>query len=294
METDREAKRSAVARIVVVTHEHDRFQSGRDILFRRTSPYLLFDILVELNRRGHSVRVQRGPAKTHSADIAVLHVDATITPADYLDYARGFPFCLNVETADISKRRLSGALVRANDAWQGPVIVKSNLNNQGIPETFLNRRSERAGKPPPFPGTPTLRPYEVYGSVGDVPEGVFDDDDLVVEKFIPEREPDGFAARFWVFCGEHERCTRYVSPNGLVKASETIRREPVPVPDEMRELRRELGFDYGKFDFVMHEGKAVLLDANKTPGRPKNLVKMFTAGASHLADGFENLIRRAG
>ncbi|WP_292673373.1 hypothetical protein [Mesorhizobium sp.] len=288
-----EAKGVAVARIVVITHEHDQFLGKRDILLRRGSPYLLFDVLGELKRRGHSVRIQQGLSKTHSADVAVLHVDATITPADYLDYARSFPFCLNVGTADISKRRISGALVNEGDAWQGPVIVKSNLNNQGIPETFLNRRARRARKPPPFPDMPVLQSYEVYGSISDIPDGVFERDDLVVDKFIPEKEPDGFAARFWVFCGESERCTRYVSPNALVKASETIRREPVPVPDEMRQLRRELGFDYGKFDFVIHEGRAVLLDANKTPGRPKNLVKMFSAGASHLADGFEGLIRRS-
>ncbi|MCQ8870872.1 hypothetical protein NP945_03470 [Mesorhizobium sp. LMG17149] len=282
-----------MARIVVITHEHDRFLGRRDILLRRSSPYMLFDILAELKRRGHSVQVQQGLSKPVSADMAVLHVDATVTPTDYVDYARSFAFCLNIGAADISKRRISGALVDRTDSWQGQVIVKSNLNNRGIPETLLNRRSERAGKQQPFPRLPALHPYEVHGSLGDVPDGVFDCDDLVVEKFIPEREPDGFAVRFWVFCGERERCTRYVSPNGLVKASETIRREPVPVPDELRERRRELGFDYGKFDFVMHEGKAVLLDANKTPGRPQNLVKMFAAGASDLTHGFEGLIHRA-
>jgi hypothetical protein len=280
-----------VARVVVITHEHDRFLGKRNLILRRGSPYLLFDVLEQLKRRGHSVQIQQGPSKACNGDIAVLHVDATLTPADHVDYARRFPFCLNVGAYDISKRRISGALITQGDAWQGPVIVKSDLNNQGIPETLLNRRSTRAGKPPPFPHLPTLQPYEVYGSQREVPDGIFERDDLVVEKFIPEREPDGFAARFWVFCGERERCTRYVSPNGLVKASETIRREPVPVPDEMRELRRELGFDYGKFDFVMHEGRAILLDANKTPGRPQNLVKMFAAGAVDLADGFEGLIR---
>jgi hypothetical protein len=286
-----------VAHIVVITHEHDRFLGRRNILLRRQSPYLLFDVLGDLKRRGHSVRIVSGLSTRPDADIAVLHVDATRTPADYVDYARSFPLCLNIGPSDISKRRVSGALLGEGDAWQGPVIVKSNLNNRGIPETFLNRRSKRAGKQPPFPdmlNMPILQSYEVYGSLGDVPDGVFERDDLVVEKFIPEQEPDGFAARFWVFCGESDRCTRYVSPNALVKASETIRREPVPVPDEMRRLRRELGFDYGKFDFVMHEGRAVLLDANKTPGRPQNLVEMFAAGAAHLADGFESLIRGAG
>lgn len=282
-----------MSRIVVITHEHDRFLGKRNLLLRRGSPYLLFDVLQDLKRRGHSVRIQQGPSKTQDADIAVLHVDATLTPADHVAYAKRFPFCLNVGASDISKRRISGALITERDAWQGPVIVKSDLNNLGIPETLLNRRSKRAGKPPPFPHLPTLQPYQVYGSPSELPEGIFESDDLVVEKFIPEREPDGFAARFWVFCGERERCTRYVSPNGLVKASETIRREPVRVPDEMRERRRELGFDYGKFDFVMHEGRAILLDANKTPGRPQNLVKMFAAGAADLADGFEALIRQA-
>jgi hypothetical protein len=99
--------------------------------------------------------------------------------------------------------------------------------------------------------------------------------------------------RFWVFCGDRERCSRYVSPKRMIKAAETIRRETVPVPPELRVLRQKLGFDYGKFDFVVHEGQAVLLDANNTPGRPKNLTRMFAAGASHLADGFEGLIRQA-
>lgn len=290
----KEAKGTNVASVVVITHEHDQFLGKRSLLLRRDSPYLLFDILEELKRRGHSVRVQQGLSKAYKADIAILHVDATATPAEYLDYARRFPFCLNVGAGDISKRRISGALIADGDPWQGPVIVKSNLNNQGIPEMLLNRRSKRAGKAPPFPHVRTQQAYEVHDSFGDVPDGIFERDDLVVEKFIPEREADGFAARFWVFCGERERCTRYVSPNSLVKASQTIRREPVPVPDEMRERRRELGFDYGKFDFVVHDGRAVLLDANSTPGRPSKLRAMFAAGAADLADGFEGLIRRAG
>ncbi|MER8466709.1 hypothetical protein [Mesorhizobium sp. M1409] len=280
-----------MARILVVTHEHDRFLGRRDILLRRSSPYMLFDILAELKRRGHSVRVQQGLSTPFSADIAVLHVDATVTPTDYVDYASSFAFCLNIGAVDISKRRISGALVDRADSWQGQVIVKSNLNNQGIPETFLNRQSQRAGKPQLFPDMPVQEPYAIHESIGDIPQSIFDRADLVVEKFIPERERDGFAARFWVFCGDRERCTRYVSPKPLIKASETIRREPVPVPDELRSLRRALGFDYGKFDFVVHDGRAVLLDANKTPGRPSNLRRMFAAGASDLADGFESLIR---
>jgi hypothetical protein len=282
-----------VARIAVITHEYDRFQSRRGILLRKDSPYMLFDILAELERRGHSVRILRGPSTRHDADIAVLHVDATVTPADYVDYARGFPLCLNLGATDISKRRISGAIIEGNDGWAGAVIVKSNLNHWGTPEQDLNRQSARAGKAVPFPGVKTFAQYRIHASLAEVPQDVLKRPDLVVEKFIHEPEPDGFAARFWIFCGDRERCTRYVSPQSLVKGDDTIRREPVPVPDELRALRRQLGFDYGKFDFVVHDGRAVLLDANKTPGRARNLSKIVAAGTANLADGFESLIRGA-
>jgi hypothetical protein len=255
---------------------------------------MLFDLLNELKRRGHSVRVLRGTSARPAADIAVLHVDATVTPAEYVDYARSFPFCLNLGATDISKRRVSGATIGKDDDWKGQVIVKSSLNHWGTPEQNLNRQSRRANKPEPFPGAIVFDKYQVLASLADVPADIFERQDLVVEKFIPEQEPDGFAARFWLFCGERERCTRHVSPQSLVKGDDTIRREAAPVPDELRALRRKLGFDYGKFDFVMHEGRAVLLDANKTPGRARSLSAFVAAGNANLADGFEGLMRLHG
>ncbi|TIS53452.1 MAG: hypothetical protein E5W93_15425, partial [Mesorhizobium sp.] len=81
-----------MARIAVITHEFDRFQNRRGLLLRRDSPYMLFDLLEELKRRGHSVRILRGISAKPAADIAVLHLDATVTPPDYVDYARRFPF----------------------------------------------------------------------------------------------------------------------------------------------------------------------------------------------------------
>ncbi|TGP69455.1 hypothetical protein EN870_33425, partial [bacterium M00.F.Ca.ET.227.01.1.1] len=105
-----------MVRIAVITHEFDRFQSRRGLLLRRDSPYMLFDLLEELKRRGHSVHVLAGTAARPEADIAVLHVDATVTPAEYVEYARAFPFCLNIGAADISKRRVSGAVIGRGDA----------------------------------------------------------------------------------------------------------------------------------------------------------------------------------
>jgi hypothetical protein len=281
-----------VAHIAVVTHEYDRFQTPWRPLRRRDSPYMLFDILAELERRGHRVRRLCGLSQPPDADLAILHVDATIVPQAYVDYAARFPFCLNLAVTDISKRRISQALLRNSDGWRGPVIVKSNLNHHGLPEARFNLRAARHGRPIPFPGAREIPRYEVFAARGDVPAELLERPDLVVEKFMPEIVADGFGTRIWVFCGTRERCARYVSPNAVVKASETIRREPVPVPDEMRLLRQKLGFDYGKFDFVIHQGQPVLLDANPTPGRPKSVRSMLVEAAANLADGFEGMMGR--
>lgn len=37
------------------------------------------------------------------------------------------------------------------------------------------------------------------------------------------------------------------------------------IPDELREIRRQLGFDFGKFDYGIIDGRVVLYDANRTP-----------------------------
>ena len=73
--------------------------------------------------------------------------------------------------------------------------------------------------------------------------------------------------RHWVFCGDEGYSNRYVSPEPIIKGSNVTSSEPVPVPDELRQWRRDHGLEYGKMDFVVHDDRALLLDANKTPGR---------------------------
>ncbi|TIU76608.1 MAG: hypothetical protein E5W03_22185, partial [Mesorhizobium sp.] len=80
-----------MARIAVITHEFDVFERRRGPLLRRDSPYMLFDLLEELKRRGHSVRIVAGTSARPEADIAILHVDATVAPPEYVEYARTYP-----------------------------------------------------------------------------------------------------------------------------------------------------------------------------------------------------------
>jgi hypothetical protein len=51
----------------------------------------------------------------------------------------------------------------------------------------------------------------------------------------------------------------------VVKGASGTDLDFVPVDDAIVTARNELGFDYGKFDYVIHDGEAVLLDINTTP-----------------------------
>jgi hypothetical protein len=258
-----------MATFVLIIHEFDRLAQRRLFLPSRPN-YLICDVLDELRRRGHMVKVTAGPNHQPTGDVALLHVDCSIVPADYVALARRFPVALNAGAIDITKRNISQASIGPESDWRGPVIVKSNHNNVGLRERAHNRRARRAGKAAPHRDLAEIREYRIYDSPALVPEQHWTDDDLAIEKFIPEIDPRGYALRIWHFLGTAERCTRYVSPDPIIKTDSPATFEPVPVPDDLRETRRRLGFDYGKWDFVLHEGRAVLIDANKTPGRPPN------------------------
>lgn len=278
-----------MATFVLIIHEYDRLSRWR-LLSPSSQDYLICDVLSELRRRGHTVHVKAGADHEPDGDVAFLHVDCTVVPQTYIDLARRFPITLNDKVVDITKRQVSQALIDRESDWSGPVIVKSNYNAIAYRERAHNRKARRRGRPPPHRDFEHLPPYVTYPSMQHVPESNWLDDDLVIEKFIPEIYDDGYGMRIWDFLGDAERCTRYVSPDMIIKSGSKMSYEPAPVPDELRGFRRQLGFDYGKWDFVMHEGRAVLVDANKTPGRPGNKEGRRDRMAREFADELESLV----
>jgi len=275
-----------LAKFVLIMHEFDRL-ARRRLLSPLGQNYMICDVLTELRRRGHSVKVKAGADHEPEGDVALLHVDCSVVPKEYVDLASRFPVALNGKVSDITKRHVSQALITRGSDWSGPVIVKSDYNTGGYRERVHNRRARKRGRSPPHKDLEHLSAYRTYPSVQHVPDRIWDDRDLVVEKFIPEIEGDHYALRRWFFLGDFELCLRYVSPDQIINAGSKKTYGPVPVPDDLRETRRKLGFDYGKWDFVIHRGRAVLIDANKTPGRPDRSGGRRARLACDFADAME-------
>jgi len=108
--------------------------------------------------------------------------------------------------------------------------------------------------------------YRIVEHLSRVPSEVFSRPDLVVEKFLPERDGEFYCTRAYLFLGDGENCQMTVSRNPVVSVGNCERLVECEIHPRVIEWRRQLGFDYGKFDYVIHDGEAILLDANKTTG----------------------------
>lgn len=274
-----------MARIVVITHAHDNFRGRKP---------LLGSLAARWTDMGHGIDVVDGIGDWPDADAAIMHVDLSVVPEAYREAARRYRIVLNGNATDIRKTRISRNLLKRGDDWTGPVVVKTDLNYSGIPERFAVECFRRDGRTPdlaPVPLVSTDRPYPILRSVDEVPDEVWDNPGLVVERFLPEHDAQGFWMRAWVFFGDRERCSRYCGTHPIVKTANIIFREPASVPDELRAERERLGFDYGKFDFAVHEGRAILFDANRTPSAPPSSPAIEASNA-HLAGGLDALLGR--
>jgi hypothetical protein len=279
-----------VATLIVIIHEFDVFRVRDRVSGKVDSPYLLFEVLRQLEALGHSAVISRGP-RTPRGDAALLHVDSTIVEPEYLALARHYPLAINFRTGDISKRATSRLLLSRDDRWDGPVMVKSNYNNNAVMEDLHNRGAAKTGQPLPHPGVTRGGAYSVLESISDVGDDIWSDPSLVVERFLPEPDPEGgFVLRTWVFMGARERCTRFVTADKVSKAADILRSQPIEVPPKLRAERERLGFDFGKFDWVMHDGEPVLLDANRTPGVATAIQALMKEGARNLAEGLHGLL----
>jgi hypothetical protein len=271
-----------------------------DILVYRDDPpltesmYLLHFLIAAWQETGYEVWVVSGPQEKAEGDIVLVHVNLTVVPDDHVEFARRFPIVINGRPTDISKRRVSRDLVAYDDAYDGPVIVKTNLNHGGLREGmheamsspvqwYIHSQQENL----PWWQRSELRSadYRIFRAKSEVPEPVWTNPALVVEKFLAELNDGHYALRTWLFFGDREMCSVGYAREPIVKGRHIVRREEADVPDEMRQMRAELGFDYGKFDYVIVDGRAVLFDANRTPTLGNRSTEAYRERGRDLAQG---------
>lgn len=239
--------------------------------------YILGRIASRWREWGIQVLHLDDPARHQDAELAILHVDMTRIPAPYLAWAARYPRSLNGRPMDIGKRAISRHLVTREDPYDGPVIVKTDLNFGGRPERELAKRSSPpasgwlgrlarrgASAASPLPLDPAA--YPIYAHPREVPRAYWDDPALVVERFLPERSGPYYCLRKLWCLGSRTITWRAVATRPIVKAAWVVRREPLPLCPIVDAWRRDLGLEFGKIDYVQFAGAPVILDVNPTPG----------------------------
>jgi len=247
-------------KIAILCHEN----AGR----RNPEKYAI-SLLADIWRQdGLDVFYVFGVKKFIPADLAIIHVDLSVVLDEYLEFAHRYPVVLNGKVKDIRKSFFSRNIVKKNDAYDGKVIVKSILNCAGSAERkfaswgvfpFVKKyiRPLRFNKP---------TDYIIYDHRNDIPHKYFNSDHFVVEKFLPEMENDCYFVRCYHFLGSRGTCIRLKSNQPIVNSKTYQSMEFVEPHPEIIEQCERLQFDYGKFDYVIHDGRVVLLDVNKTTG----------------------------
>ena len=219
-----------------------------------------------------------GTTKFVPADLAILHVNLSIVPDKYIAFASQYPKALNKTIKDIRKSTFSSLRLNPGDVYEGAVIVKTNLNYAGIPERrcrslgrrfidFISSADMVYHKKITHP-----MDYKIYEKLQQVPQAYFDNPEMIVEKFIPEREGDYYCIRTCLFCGKRMTFSYLKSKAPIIRARSKVQFEKsVPEP-QVIELINRFHFDFGKFDYVIHQGKAFIFDINKTPGNRRHWI----------------------
>lgn len=282
----------AISSIAILLHE--RHASAESL------PYRVWALAANWRRRGLRVELLWGAAQEVRADVLIPHLDLSYVPDDYWELMQRHPNVVNRRLRDVRKRAISAQLVGRDDAWRGPVIVKTDNNSLGWSEETLlaaasprslfervrgrlerkllpeRRRLGRARR---------LERYHVFESTDEVPRGVWSNPALVVERFVPETKDGAYVVRSYTCFGASAHASAFTSAEPVVKRSNSVMARCEPPPDAILEARRRLGVDYAKMDYVLHGGEAFLLDVNPTPVVTPPIDEARIQRSAELADG---------
>jgi hypothetical protein len=80
----------------------------------------------------------------------------------------------------------------------------------------------------------------------------------------------------------------------IVKGNRIIKREILSdsVPDELISFRKNIGINYGRFDYAVHNGNVVLYDVNRTPGISPKAAEVYSGKLKEMASGINDFLQR--
>ena len=122
--------------IAIITNEFNSRIEG--------SRYFLAHMVKYWKQQGIEVHATAG-CNYIPADLAFLHVDTSVVADEYLELGRRYPVTLNGGVKSILKTSISKYLLKRDDHYSGPVIVKTDANYGGANEFFIAAKSGRSG-----------------------------------------------------------------------------------------------------------------------------------------------------
>lgn len=282
---------------------HERHTAAVDMNYR------IWAIAANWRAAGIKVEPVWGVGRDIHADLLIPHLDVSYIPDDYWALMQRHPNVLNRRVRDICKAAYSVNLVKPGDGYEGPVIVKTNCNCGGNFDEWL----QGDGRPISLPARAlrrfeqlpwverrrlgsarTLARYYLFDSPRHVPRDAFNNPHVVVEKFLPELRDGRYICRLWNFLGDQSLGRILSTTEPIVKSWNSVMEERTDVPPEIAAWRERLGVDYGKIDYVIHDGVPILIDVNTTPTVTGPILPRHIERSAVLARGLAAFEARAG
>lgn len=240
-------------------------------------PYLVSQLAAKWAEDGNIINFVTLGQRFQPADLALLHIDLTVVPKTYVNLARRYPRVLNDKVLDIRKSLVSQNLIRPESSYEGPVIVKTDLNAGGNPEHLYEKfpvyerrifkrwwKSAVGRFTSSTPSKPGKR-YKIYECVKDVPECFVRNNDYVVEKFLPEVMDGLYITRRCHLLGDRSVTHKmgWTDPlgGGFAASFEWVKTNPAVL-----DVAKNFGLEYGAIDYTEIGGVVNAFDINKTIG----------------------------
>ena len=268
--------------------------------FPRGREYKLHRLLKGLKSAGLEWRLIDTPKADWSpAPTAFFHVDLTDLPDKFRGVAERYERTTNGAAYSIRRTQYTTARVFKDSPYTGPVIAKTILNSQGLPEARYNWEQSFTGwikhlakwsrdRHYLYKSCPD---YTIYNSIKDVPPDIWRNEDWMVERFIPGTlAPPTIKYRYeFLFDLGFVAKSTCTTPMCDIDSVIDLTVEDTP-PPSVAALRKKLHLDYGSIDFFIVDGETHIIDANKTVSVSDEWIAAYPHMQKHIKELTDRLI----